>query len=95
MRNPTVCRSIFDSPATELRRCPEMPPLPRISFYVGINGQPQGPFDLAVLRNACQGGQYSATTLVWRKGMSEWKQMSEVPEFADIFEDCPPPLPRI
>lgn len=22
MRNPTVCRSIFDSPATELRRCP-------------------------------------------------------------------------
>lgn len=23
MRNPTVCRSIFDSPATELRRCPE------------------------------------------------------------------------
>ncbi len=73
----------------------EMPPLPRISFYVGVNGQPQGPFDLAVLRNACQGGQYSATTLVWRKGMTEWKQMSEVPEFADIFEDCPPPLPQI
>ena len=23
MRNPTVCRSIFDSPATELRRCPD------------------------------------------------------------------------
>ena len=22
MRNPTVCRSIFDSPATELHRCP-------------------------------------------------------------------------
>ena len=73
----------------------EMQPLPRVSFYVGVNGQPQGPFDLTVLRNACQGGQYSATTLVWRKGMTEWKQMSEVPEFADIFEDCPPPLPQI
>ena len=24
MRNPTVCRSIFDSPATELHRCPVM-----------------------------------------------------------------------
>ena len=23
MRNPTVCRSIFDSSATELRRCPD------------------------------------------------------------------------
>ena len=24
MRNPTVCRSSSDSPATELRRCPEL-----------------------------------------------------------------------
>lgn len=72
----------------------ETPPLPIMSFYVGVNGQPQGPFDLAVLRNACQGGQYSASTLVWRKGMSGWMRMEDVPEFADIFDECPPPLPQ-
>lgn len=72
----------------------EMQSLPMMSFYVGVNGQPQGPFDLAVLRYACQGGQYSASTLVWRKGMSGWKRMEDVPEFADIFDECPPPLPQ-
>lgn len=73
----------------------EMPPLPNVSFYVGVNGLPQGPFDLAILRNACQEGQYSSITLVWRKGMTEWKRMGEVSEFADIFEECPPPLPQV
>ena len=29
MRNPTVCRSIFDSPATELHRCPRTSALVR------------------------------------------------------------------
>lgn len=46
MRNPTVCRSIFDSPATELRRCPDkvaiakhfsLPPDEFISWLHTIN----------------------------------------------------------
>lgn len=73
----------------------EMPRLPSVKFYVGVNGTPQGPFDLETLKNACQEGQYSASTLVWRKGMTEWKPMCDIPEFADIFDDCPPPLPQV
>ena len=34
MRNPTVCRSIFDSSATELRRCPH-----NILFVEVLNGE--------------------------------------------------------
>ena len=38
MRNPTVCRSIFDSPATELRRCPNICCFAFESFaIVGVN----------------------------------------------------------
>ena len=37
MRNPAVCRSIFDSPATELRRCPHiLDKSPKISCLKNI-----------------------------------------------------------
>lgn len=72
-----------------------VPSLPSVKFHVGINGRVQGPFELEALREGCRTGQFDASTLVWRKGMTDWKPMGYIPEFSDLFEDCPPPLPTM
>ncbi len=70
------------------------PPLPGSApFFVAINGQQQGPFDMATLAGKAQGGALSRGTLVWRQGMSGWVAAESVPELATLFASMPPPLP--
>jgi hypothetical protein len=70
------------------------PPLPGSApFYVAINGQQQGPFDMGVLAGKVQGGAVGRGTLVWRQGMSGWVAAESVPELAGLFASVPPPLP--
>jgi membrane protease subunit (stomatin/prohibitin family) len=71
------------------------PPLPTApSFYVGIDGQQQGPFDLSQLRVLAQQGKLIATTLVWSAGMAAWTAASQVPDVAAVLPQGPPPLPK-
>ena len=44
MRNPTVCRSIFDSPATELHRCPG-----KVWFRIGQDGVESTEADVMII----------------------------------------------
>jgi membrane protease subunit (stomatin/prohibitin family) len=70
------------------------PPLPQVaSFFVAVNGQQAGPFDLPTLQGMLQKGQVARETLVWRNGMSAWTKASEVSELAPLFANVPPPLP--
>lgn len=70
------------------------PPIPQAeSFFVAVNGQQQGPFDLATLGNMARGGQLSRESLVWKQGMSGWMAASQVPQLAGLFAGMPPPLP--
>jgi hypothetical protein len=70
------------------------PPLPGSApFYVAINGQQQGPFDMGALAGKVQGGAVGRGTLVWRQGMSGWVAAESVPELAGLFASVPPPLP--
>jgi membrane protease subunit (stomatin/prohibitin family) len=71
------------------------PPLPQsISFFIGVNGQQQGPFDLNTLAAKQREGTLTRDTLVWRNGMAAWTPASSVPELAAIFNNAPPPLPK-
>lgn len=70
------------------------PPLPQqVAFHVAINGQQQGPFPLEVLQQKIAAGQLTATTLVWRTGLSGWIPAGQAPELAPLFAAVPPPLP--
>ncbi len=70
------------------------PPLPQSAqFYVAINGQQQGPFDMNALSSYISNGQITRDTLVWKQGMPSWAQASTVPELSQLFGACPPPLP--
>jgi membrane protease subunit (stomatin/prohibitin family) len=71
------------------------PPLPATgaSFFVAINNQQSGPFDIAALRQQIQSGRLTKQTLVWKSGMAQWTAAEQVTEIAPMFAEVPPPLP--
>ena len=69
------------------------PPLPVVAYYVAINGQTAGPFDLAALQQMAIAGQFAADSLVWKAGMAEWAKAESVAELKDILGQVPPAIP--
>ncbi len=70
------------------------PPLPATAqWFVGVNGQQQGPYDLSALASQVTAGTLSQTTLVWKAGMAAWAAAGQVPELSSAFAAVPPPLP--
>lgn len=70
------------------------PPLPSTQYFLGINGQQHGPFDIDAIRNAVNSHQIDCDTFIWKKGMSNWERIGNVSEFENLFNNCPPPLPN-
>ena len=70
------------------------PPLPgAASWFVGIDGKQEGPFDEAGLREKSAAGRLTRDTLVWKQGMANWQKASEIAELSALFAPVPPPLP--
>lgn len=67
------------------------PPLPQ--FFVAIDGQQFGPFDLPALQQMVLSGQMTRESLVWRQALTSWEPAAKQPELASLFEALPPPLP--
>lgn len=63
-----VMSSMSQSTQTEITP----PPVPTTTYYVAVNGQAVGPFDLKVLSEMATSGQLTQDTLVWRNGLTEW-----------------------
>ena len=77
---------------------PSVPPPPPVSaaFYVAINGQQAGPFDMAQLGQLATQGSLTAQTLVWKNGMPSWTAAGMVPELASLFGmGGTPPVPPV
>lgn len=69
------------------------PPLPTaVTFFVGVNGQQQGPFDMATITAMARSGQITRQSLVWKAGMAGWAAAETVPELLTLFAQIPPPL---
>ncbi len=66
------------------------PPIPTISYYVAINGQPAGPFDLATLQHMVASNQLTPTSLVWKSGMAQWAAATTIAELQQLFPSIPP-----
>lgn len=70
------------------------PPIPgAVSFFVAVNGQQAGPFDMATLQGQASGGSFTRDSLVWKQGMAAWGKAGEQAELAGLFAGMPPPLP--
>jgi membrane protease subunit (stomatin/prohibitin family) len=71
------------------------PPIPSArSFFVARDGQPDGPFELAELRQQKRAGQLAASDLVWADGMAGWTKAVDVTDLAGLFRTAPPPIPE-
>jgi membrane protease subunit (stomatin/prohibitin family) len=71
------------------------PPLPpQVQFFVAVNGQQSGPFDMPVLQQMAQSGQFTRESLVWKQGMASWIAASDVAELSAVFGAVPPPVPQ-
>lgn len=69
------------------------PSVPNAVYYVAINGQPNGPYELHVLSAMAANGQISAESLVWKQGMPQWRCANEIEELKEIFTNAIPPIP--
>ena len=68
---------------------------PEISgYFVNINMQESGPYDMAGLLRLINQGQLARNSLVWKTGMATWALAGTIEELAPLFDSMtPPPLP--
>ncbi len=66
------------------------PPIPSVMYYVAVNGQPTGPFDINTLFQMATSGQLNADSLVWRNGMTQWADAGTTDELKNLFVEIPP-----
>lgn len=66
------------------------PPIPVVAFHVAVDGKPTGPYDINTLTQMAFSGKLNQSSLVWKNGMSEWKQASQVEELKGLFTVMPP-----
>ncbi|MDM1369485.1 Membrane protease subunit, stomatin/prohibitin family, contains C-terminal Zn-ribbon domain [Myroides marinus] len=74
------------------------PPIPGavvVSYFVALNGQQAGPFDLEGLKQMVSNGQLLRDTLVWKNGMANWDKAGNQGDLNDVWGQTPPPLPNI
>lgn len=72
------------------------PPMQVVQYYLAVNGQQSGPFELLQLSQLVQQGTMKASTLVWRKGLAQWVEAGTLNELAELFVvDAPPPIPPV
>src|SRR5690242_15996402 len=82
---------------------PASPPAPAAapaSWYYSRAGERHGPFTTAQLKQLAQTGELQPTDSVWKEGMPNWKQASEVKGLFSTTQAAqpkarkgPPPLP--
>lgn len=79
---------------------PPMPgAVPSVKYYLSINGQQWGPYDMTQMTQMAQQGQINVQTFVWTEGMPSWVQAGQVPALAALFQPSapgmgtPPPMP--
>lgn len=66
------------------------PPITNSTYYVAINGQATGPFNVATLKQMLNQGQFSSESLVWKEGMANWMMANQVDELKTLFVSIPP-----
>ena len=70
------------------------PSVPTVAYFVAVDGNATGPFDLNALKQMITAGSLVADTLVWKKGMTEWQKAGIVEEVKALFGEVPPALPK-
>jgi membrane protease subunit (stomatin/prohibitin family) len=68
------------------------PPLPSEQWFVAIDGEKTGPFDLSTIKQKIQSGEIERETLVWHDPLPEWIAAEKLDNLIAYFPKMPPPL---
>jgi len=73
------------------------PPPVQANYFVLVNGQQTGPFNMMQLQQMAAGGQLAPTSYVWKNGMPQWAfaQDTELRVFFQQSGCVPPPPPQV
>lgn len=74
---------------------PGLPQMPVYQYHVAVNGQPYGPFDVAMLRQMLSTGQIQPTSKVWREGWGAWVDLNQSPELQILVAAPPAAMPAV
>jgi membrane protease subunit (stomatin/prohibitin family) len=70
------------------------PPIPGSKqYFMAVNGQQMGPYNVSALRSQITAGTLTRETLIWVEGMAEWTAASANSEVNSLFAASPPPIP--
>ena len=70
------------------------PPIPQaVSYFVALNGQQAGPFDMHSLQGMAARNELTTETLVWTQGMQTWTPAGQLMALSILFQNTPPPIP--
>lgn len=69
------------------------PPVPTVAYNVAVNGQATGPYDIAILKQMASAGQFTADSLVWKAGMTQWQKAGTIDELQEVLANIMPPVP--
>ena len=61
-------------------------------YFISVNGESKGPFTEKSISEMIQANMIKQSTMIWKKDMSEWKKISDIPEFSSLFMPTPPPV---
>ncbi len=71
------------------------PPIPmKNNYFLAIDGHQIGPIDANTVKKKIQSNEIFANSLVWNTQLVDWTPVGKVPEFAGLFVNKPPPLPK-
>jgi membrane protease subunit (stomatin/prohibitin family) len=70
------------------------PPIPVTQYYVVLDSEQAGPFDMGALADLAGDGKIEATTLAWKDGMGSWEEAGTIPELGRLFGDRGDAAPR-
>ena len=72
----------------------QMPPPPPVTqYFVAVNGQQTGTFNLQQLQQLVGNGQLQRNTFVWKQGMQNWEEAGKLLDLQNLFGAVPPPPP--
>ena len=76
-----------------IQQAPPPPmPNPETTYFVYLNGQQVGGQTLLNIRALINKGELNGNTMVWKRGLPQWVQASEVSEIAELLSQQAPPM---
>ncbi len=69
------------------------PPPPSVLYFLAVNGQQTGPFNMQQLQQLVMNGQLQRNSFVWKQGMQNWEEAGKLIDLQNLFGAVPPPPP--